>query len=536
VISIPGWRWRAHRRAETGARPLERALVLAAVAALLSRMRSLLPRSRQDQTLITTGAGLLGAASGLVAEGAIAALVRPARGRNRAVAILTTLGAGGFAWSRRRRTVVQSAVATASEVALTSITGGEMALAAYELLPRQQRNALVRRTGATAIAAASAMSALRRSLAEPRDLVKASIRYDYLGSVSGGLGSRLPVDSLDREGRKFLGNAVPAARIAEVMGEDAVDPVRVYAGLDCATEPADRAQLAAEELERLGAFERQRIVFYCPTGAGFVNPVAVEAEELLSRGNVASVVVQYGNKRALRAFKDLTRARETWQRMLEALVEAFDERKLDRRPELAVYGESLGAWVVAEALAEGGPQTLTRLHIDRGALVGVPYPARVKLGRIRDSGEPLPDGIGVFGSADDLLALSREEQAKLRYVLLTHPEDPIGLFSGTRLLWERPEWLEPGRRHPRVPSKMRWIPGITYVQMLFDVKNGTGGSTVFQNYAHDYRVDAPELLRVAFGHGDVSDRQLEAIEEEVVVSAERQARREARARVGPVRA
>jgi uncharacterized membrane protein len=497
VISIPGWRWRAHRRAETGARPLERALVLAAVAALLSRMRSLLPRSRQDQTLITTGAGLLGAASGLVAEGAIAALVRPARGRNRAVAILTTLGAGGFAWSRRRRTVVQSAVATASEVALTSITGGEMALAAYELLPRQQRNALVRRTGATVIAAASAMSALRRSLAEPRDLVKASIRYDYLG---------------------------------------AVDPVRVYAGLDCATEPADRAQLAAEELERLGAFERQRIVFYCPTGAGFVNPVAVEAEELLSRGNVASVVVQYGNKRALRAFKDLTRARETWQRMLEALVEAFDERKLDRRPELAVYGESLGAWVVAEALAEGGPQTLTRLHIDRGALVGVPYPARVKLRRIRDSGEPLPDGIGVFGSADDLLALSREEQAKLRYVLLTHPEDPIGLFSGTRLLWERPEWLEPGRRHPRVPSKMRWIPGITYVQMLFDVKNGTGGSTVFQNYAHDYRVDAPELLRVAFGHGDVSDRQLEAIEEEVVVSAERQARREARARVGPVRA
>ena len=508
---------------------------MATLAALLSRTPSLIPRSTQDRTLITTGAGLLGAASGLAGEAAIAVTRKVAGGRAASIALLSFAGALGYAWARHRRSPVQSAVATASEVTLASVTGGEAALLAYELLPRQQRNTLTRRAGATAITAASAIGALRRALAEPRDLVKASIRYDYLGSVSGGAGSRLPVDSLDREGRKFLGNAVPAARIAEVMGEDAIDPIRVYAGLDCATGPAERARLAVEELERLGAFERQRIVFYCPTGAGFVNPVAVEADELLSRGDVASVVVQYGNKRALRSFKDLSRARETWQRMLEALVETLDRRRIDRRPELAVYGESLGAWVVAEALAEGGPQTLTRLHIDRGALVGVPYPARVKLRRIRDSGEPLPDGIGVFGSADELLALTPDEQAKLRYVLLTHPEDPIGLFSGARLLWERPEWLDPDHRHPRVPSKMRWIPGITYIHMLFDVKNGTGGSIAFQNYAHDYRVDAPELLLVAFGHADVSDRQLEAIEEEVVLSTERQARREARARVGPVR-
>jgi uncharacterized membrane protein len=486
--------------------------------------------------LITTGAGLMGAVVGLAAEGVLAGARRVTGGRGSAVRVMTVVGAVGFAWSRRRRTVVQSVVATASEVTLGAVTGGELALATYELLPPQQRSTLLRRAGATAIAAASAMSALRRRLAEPRDLVEASVRYEYLGSVSGGIGSRLPVDALDREGRKFLGNAVPAARIAQVMGEDAIDPIRVYAGLACASEPVERARLAVEELERLGAFARQRIVFYCPTGAGFVNPVAVEAEEFLSRGDVASVVVQYGNKRALRAFSDLSLARETWQRMLEALVEILDGRQLARRPELAVYGESLGAWVVAEALAVGGPRTLTRLHIDRGALVGVPYPARVKLRRIRDSGEPLPDGIGVFGSADELRGLTAEERATLRYVLLTHPEDPIGLFSGTRLIWERPEWLERGNRDPRVPAKMRWMPGITYVQMLFDVKNGTGGSTVFQNYAHDYRVDAPELLRVAFGHADVSDQQLEAIEEAVVESAERQARREARARVGPVRA
>jgi len=478
---------------------------------------------------------LLGAATGLAAEGAILALRKVVGGRGASIAILTSLGVGGFVWGRHRRSPAQSAVATAAEVTLVSVAGGEAALVAYGLLPRQQRTTLTRRAGATAVAAASAIAAVRRGLAEPKDLVKASIRYDYLASVSGGSGSRLPLDSLDREGRKFLGNAIPAARIAEVMGEDAIDPIRVYAGLDSASEPDERARLAVEELEHLGAFERGRIVFYCPTGAGFVNPVAVQAEELLSRGNVASVVVQYANKRALRAFKDLSLARATWRRMLEALVEALDARPANKRPEIAVYGESLGAWVVAEALAEGGTETIARLHIDRGALVGVPYPARQKLRRLRDAGQPLPDGVGVFGSADELMALSPDEQRGLRYVLLTHPEDPIGLFSGTRLLWERPDWLDRPRRDPRVPSKMRWIPGITYIQMVFDVKNGTGGTTAFQNYAHDYRVDAPALLRIAFGHDDVSDRQLAAIEEEAVLATERQARREARAHVGPIR-
>src|SRR5439155_25859023 len=92
-------------------------------------MPSLVPRSRQDQTLITTGGGLLGAAAGLAAEGAIALVRRPAGGRGRALAILTTLAAGGLAWSRRRRTGVLSAVATASEVTLTCITGGEVEVA-----------------------------------------------------------------------------------------------------------------------------------------------------------------------------------------------------------------------------------------------------------------------------------------------------------------------------------------------------------------------------------------------------------------------
>jgi uncharacterized membrane protein len=515
------------------ARLLERALALATLAAVLSRGRSLVPRTPQDQTLITTGAGLMGAASGLVAEGVVAGLGKAVPGGRRgATGLLGALGLAGLGWARRRQGASAAAVSTASQVVLVAGLGGELAVAAWELMPDQQQSTLMTKVWTTALAAASAAGALRQRLAEPRDLVKASIGYTYLPTVSGGDGTRLPLDRLDREGRKFLGTAIPRDRIAQVMAGDARDPIRVFAGLDSAGSVAERARLAVEELERLGAFERSRIVFFCPTGAGYVDPVAVEAEELLSRGDVASVVVQYSNKRAVRAFKDLSRARQTWQTFLEQLGQALKGRD---GPEIAVYGESLGAWVVAEALASEGAGAIRTLGIARGALVGLPFQARQKLRAIRDRGETLPEGLGSFGSLDDIAALPRDEREHLRYVLFTHPEDPVGNFSGARLLWERPPWLRPEGRHPRIPARMRWLPGITYLQLLFDVKNGIGSDATFENYAHDYRVELPALLRVAFGHPDVSDEQVHAIEDETVLSAERQARREARARVGPRR-
>jgi uncharacterized membrane protein len=420
-------------------------------------------------------------------------------------------------------------------VLLVAGVGGELAVVAWDLIPDQQRTTLTTKVWTTALGAASAAGALRQRLAEPRDLMKSSIAYDYLPTVSGGDGSRLPLADLDREGRKFLGNAVTRDRIVEVMGGEARDPIRVYAGLDSAGSVAERARLAVAELDRLGAFACSRIVFFCPTGAGYVDPVAAEAEELMSRGDVASVVVQYSNKRAVRAFKDLSRARETWRIFLEHLCEALDARAEQRCPEIVVYGESLGAWVVAEALASEGAEAIRTLRIARGALVGLPYEARQKLRAIRDRGEALPEGLGIFGSLNDIAALRRADREGLRYVLFTHPEDPVGNFCGARLLWERPAWLGAEGRHPRIPSRMRWLPGITYLHLLFDVKNGIGSGATFENYAHDYRVELPALLRVAFGHPDVTDEQLRAIEEETVQSAERQARREARARVGPSR-
>jgi len=80
---------------------------------------------------------------------------------------------------------------------------------------------------------------------------------------------------------------------------------------------------------------------------------------------------------------------------------------------------------------------------------------------------------------------------------------------------------------------MRWTPGITYLQVMFDIKNGTSYTPAFDAYAHDYRSELPTLLRVAFGHSDVSAGQLRAIESATARSYAEQADREQRARSAP---
>ncbi|HEV3408057.1 MAG TPA: alpha/beta-hydrolase family protein, partial [Gaiellaceae bacterium] len=375
-----------------------------------------------------------------------------------------------------------------------------------------------------ATSAARALLALRARIEEPHDLVKASVMYDYLPSVSGGDGSLAPLAELDREGRKFLGLATPATAIAELMREPARDPVRVFVGLGTADTPAERVRVAVAELERLGAFERRRLLVACPVGSGYVNPGFVEAEEYMSRGDVATVTVQYNNERSFRSLKSVPRARETYRLLLEALHDRLAAD--DGRPEVVFYGESLGAWVGAELLAEGGVELAERLGVVRGVLLGIPHGGAYKLVRLRGASARLPEGLGVFGTADELEALPPEERSELRYVIVTHPEDPVANYTGLQLVWRRPFWLRPAARSPRIPAAMRWMPGVTFLQVLFDVKNGTSFVPVFEPHAHDYRAEHPAIVRIAYGHDDVTDEQLGAVAARTLASAERQWERE----------
>ena len=53
-------------------------------------------------------------------------------------------------------------------------------------------------------------------------------------TLSGSIDSEVPYDTLSKQGRRFVWNAQPAEMITQVMGEDAMDVIRVYVGLESA--------------------------------------------------------------------------------------------------------------------------------------------------------------------------------------------------------------------------------------------------------------------------------------------------------------
>ena len=112
--------------------------------------------------------------------------------------------------------------------------------------------------------------------------------------VSGSLESLVPFDTLSRAGRRFVWMAVPTDKISEVMGEPArANPVRAYVGLESAPSEQERVDLAMRELERTGAFDRSWLMIASPTGTGYVNYAATSILEFLTRGDCASVAMQY---------------------------------------------------------------------------------------------------------------------------------------------------------------------------------------------------------------------------------------------------
>jgi Alpha/beta-hydrolase family/Alpha/beta-hydrolase family N-terminus len=107
--------------------------------------------------------------------------------------------------------------------------------------------------------------------------------------VSGGAGSLVSWDWLSREGRRNVSTAPGTRLIERVMGEPAAAAhVRISVGLDSAPTEYQRRDLALGELARTGAFDRELLMVISPTASGYVNYVAVEAAEYLTRGNIAS--------------------------------------------------------------------------------------------------------------------------------------------------------------------------------------------------------------------------------------------------------
>ena len=274
------------------------------------------------------------------------------------------------------------------------------------------------------------------------------------------------VTGLDFEGQRFVAGATTGL---------AADPIRVFVGVRSAATVAERCDLAVAELERLGAFEKERLVVCSATLRGYVNPVPIAAEEHFSDGDVAHVVVQYFDRRTPWLWRKVPIAAQTHRELLE---------RLERRagPEICLYGESLGAWASQQVFRDAGVDELDRRGIARALWVGTPYFSR--FGR-RARNDPR---MQVLRTRD---VLEGDPGDLLRFVLLERLTDPVVLFPGFELLWRRPPW------HP----EGSWRPGISFVQGLLDLIKATRWTADQPSTeGHDYRIELPLVVNLAFGH------------------------------------
>jgi hypothetical protein len=197
--------------------------------------------------------------------------------------------------------------------------------------------------------------------------------------VSGGPGSGVAWETLSRQGRRNVANVVTGDQIERVMGEPAAaEPIRVFVGLESAPTETERVALALAELERTGAFDRSLLMVISPTGTGYVNYVAVEATAYLTRGDLASVTVQYSLRPSPLSLDRVAEGRRQFRMLIDAIHNALAERPPEKRPRVVLFGESLGAWTSQDAFDHRGTQGLVDARIDRALWIGTPYMSKWK--------------------------------------------------------------------------------------------------------------------------------------------------------------
>nr|WP_320199500.1 alpha/beta-hydrolase family protein [Agrobacterium sp. rho-13.3]MDX8308774.1 alpha/beta-hydrolase family protein [Agrobacterium sp. rho-13.3] len=307
---------------------------------------------------------------------------------------------------------------------------------------------------------------------------------------TGSEASLMSWESLGRRGREFVATGPKSADISAFTGRTAMEPIRVYAGLNSADTPAKRAQLALDELKRTGGFERETLLVVVPTGTGWIDPEAIDTVEYLHNGNIASVSVQYSYLSSwIALLTEPDYGVETGRALFEAIYGYWTTLPKDTRPKLYLHGLSLGALnsqkssdlydVLADpfqgALWSGPPfSSPTWRMATNGRVPGTPQ----WLPTFRDS--------SVIRFADQYTNAHMPDKnwGPMRIVYLQYASDPITFFEPAAL-YRRPEWMDQPRGRD-VSSSFRWFPVVTSLQLLLDVAAAT---TAPMGYGHVY---APE--------------------------------------------
>ena len=307
---------------------------------------------------------------------------------------------------------------------------------------------------------------------------------------TGSSASLVRWKELGRAGREFIATGPTAAEIRAFTHADALEPIRVYVGLGAADTAEERAQIALDELKRVGAFERSVLVVITPTGTGWVDPSAMDTVEYLHHGDVASVAQQYSYLSSpLSLLLEPEYGSEAAKALFAAVYGYWTTLPHESRPKLYLHGLSLGA-MNSESSMElfgmlGDPV--------QGALwSGPPFKSRIwrSVTEHRNAGSPawLPqfrDGSFVrFMNQNGDPGPSDAPWGPLRIVYLQYASDPLTFFAYSDF-YRRPDWMN-APRGPDVSPELRWYPIVSMLQLALDMAVSTNSP---MGYGH---VFAPE--------------------------------------------
>ncbi|HUF74809.1 MAG TPA: alpha/beta-hydrolase family protein [Longimicrobiales bacterium] len=312
---------------------------------------------------------------------------------------------------------------------------------------------------------------------------------------AGSSESLVAWDDLGRTGRAFVSSGPTTGDLEAFFGEPLLEPIRVYVGLNAAESIEARAELALQELRRVGAFDRSVLVVVTPTGTGWVDPAATSSVEYLHRGDVASVAVQYSYLPSwLSLIVEPEYGLETADAVFAAVYSYWRELPRESRPALYLHGLSLGALNSQQA------SDLYDVIADpfAGALwSGPPFRSQTwrELTRQRDPTSPawLPrfrdDSVVRFMNQDGFWGAPESSWGPLRIVYLQYASDPITFFEPDAF-YRSPEWLQEPRG-PDVSDRLRWYPVVTMLQLLADLAVGDTSPPGYGHvYAAEHYVDA----------------------------------------------
>ncbi|MFC7401285.1 alpha/beta-hydrolase family protein [Citricoccus sp. GCM10030269] len=317
--------------------------------------------------------------------------------------------------------------------------------------------------------------------------------------------------TLGSKGQAVVSDGPRAVDIEEATGQPAMTPIRAYAGWREGRDLEATAAAVVAELHRTGGFEREVLLMLTTTGTGWLQEWSASSVEFLTGGNCALAAMQYTYlPSGVAFFADRTTPVLAASVLLSAIEAELEKRPPERRPQLLVGGESLGALGGTQAF-DGLEDMIKR--VDGAVWSGLPrfsdfwqslVPFRRRgtpeVAPVVDDGRHVRFATKPEDLLTDITGVPFGEWRYPRIVVAQHASDPVVWWSPD-LLWREPDWAKE-KAGLDVSRYLQWQPWVTFWQVASDMPQSV---SVPGGHGHRYVEDMLQYWAAVLGKDPLTD-------------------------------